>query len=260
MQTDTRLQHEILQHAAQCAPCESCGYVVRTPDDQLYIPVFNSSAEPTTQFRMTPRDYLNAQDAGEIQAVVHSHPGGTPWLSSTDRCLQVQSALPWWLVCGGRIRKFRCVAPLLARDFVHGSADCYALLRDAYHLAGVELPQLQYPDNWWRQGASLYLDNVQENGFYQVEREQAQPGDMVLACFASRTPNHCAVYCDNGQILHHLPNQLSKREDYSARWQQRTHSVWRNRHWQHSGFTGIYSDLAVNSVYTPPPPQTAYGH
>ncbi len=38
---------------------------------------------------------------GEIVALVHSHPGGLPWLSEADRRLQVQSDLPWWLVCRG---------------------------------------------------------------------------------------------------------------------------------------------------------------
>ncbi|GHK21051.1 hypothetical protein ECZU03_48400 [Escherichia coli] len=35
-------------------------------------------------------------------ALVHSHPGGLPRLSEADRRLQVQSDLPWWLVCRGR--------------------------------------------------------------------------------------------------------------------------------------------------------------
>lgn len=51
---------------------------------------------------MSPEDWLRAEMQGEIVALVHSHPGGLPWLSETDRRLQVQSDLPWWLVCRGR--------------------------------------------------------------------------------------------------------------------------------------------------------------
>ncbi|KEN64487.1 hypothetical protein AD22_1603, partial [Escherichia coli 6-537-08_S4_C2] len=50
---------------------------------------------------MSPEDWLRAEMQGEIVALVHSHPGGLPWLSETDRRLQVQSDLPWWLVCRG---------------------------------------------------------------------------------------------------------------------------------------------------------------
>ena len=54
---------------------------------------------------MSPEDWLRAEMQGEIVALVHSHPGGLPWLSEADRRLQVQSDLPWWLVCRGEIHK-----------------------------------------------------------------------------------------------------------------------------------------------------------
>ncbi|EIF85799.1 hypothetical protein ESMG_02077, partial [Escherichia coli M919] len=40
---------------------------------------------------MAPEDWLQAKMQGEIVALVHSHPGGLPWLSEADRRLQVQS-------------------------------------------------------------------------------------------------------------------------------------------------------------------------
>ncbi len=52
---------------------------------------------------MSPESWLQAEMQGEIVALVHSHPGGLPWLSEADRRLQVQSDLPWWLVCLGVI-------------------------------------------------------------------------------------------------------------------------------------------------------------
>ncbi|EJK4644877.1 phage tail protein, partial [Escherichia coli] len=44
------------------------------------------------------------------------------------------------------------------------------------------------------------------------------------------------------------PEQLSKRERYSEKWQRRTHSVWSHRHWHASAFTGICNDLAAASA------------
>ncbi|KEP22351.1 hydrolase [Escherichia coli] len=59
---------------------------------------------------MSPEDWLQAEMQGEIVALVHSHPGGLPWLSEADRRLQVQSDLPWWLVCRGDSQVPLCAA------------------------------------------------------------------------------------------------------------------------------------------------------
>ncbi|EGE7467325.1 TPA: C40 family peptidase, partial [Escherichia coli] len=87
------LYSNILAHARRCAPAESCGFVVRTPEGERYIPCVNISAEPEAYFRIAPEDWLQAEMQGEIVALVHSHPGGLPWLSEADRRLQIKSAL-----------------------------------------------------------------------------------------------------------------------------------------------------------------------
>lgn len=207
------------------------------------------SGEPEAYFRMSPEDWLQAEMQGEIVALVHSHPGGLPWLSEADRRLQVQSDLPWWLVCRGTIHKFRCVPHLTGRRFEHGVTDCYTLFRDAYHLAGIEMPDFHREDDWWRNGQNLYLDNLEATGLYQVPLSAAQPGDVLLCCFGSSVPNHAAIYCGDGELLHHIPEQLSKRERYTDKWQRRTHSLWRHRAWRASAFTGIYNDLVAASTF-----------
>ncbi|EAB5486416.1 phage tail protein [Salmonella enterica] len=242
------INDDILAHARQCAPAESCGYVVRTAQGERYFPCENLSAEPTMYFRISPEDYLNARNRGDIVALVHSHPDGKPCLSSADRTLQIQSGLDWWLVCDNRIHKFRCVPHLTGRQFEHGVTDCYTLFRDAYHLAGIDMPDFDREDDWWSQGKSLYLDHLEAAGFYRVNPEDAQPGDVLICCFGSPTPNHAAIYCGNGELLHHIPEQLSKREGYNDKWQRRTHSIWQHRQWCESAFTGIYNDLESASA------------
>ncbi|WP_247170463.1 C40 family peptidase, partial [Escherichia coli] len=87
----TETESAILAHARRCAPAESCGFVVRAPEGERYFPCVNISGEPEAYFRMAPEDWLQAEMQGEIVALVHSHPGGLPWLSEADRRLQVQS-------------------------------------------------------------------------------------------------------------------------------------------------------------------------
>ena len=242
------LYSNILAHARRCAPAESCGFVITTTEGERYLPCVNISAAPEAYFRIAPEDWLRAEMQGEIVALVHSHPGGLPWLSEADRRLQIKSALPWWLVCRGDIHKFRCVPHLTGRRFAHGVTDCYTLFRDAYHLAGIDMPDFHREDDWWCNGQNLYLDNMEATGFYRVPLSSALPGDILLCCFGASVANHAAIYCGNGELLHHLPEQLSKRERYSEKWQRRTHSVWRHRHWSASAFTGIYNDLVAASA------------
>ncbi len=155
---------------------------------------------------MSPEDWLQAEMQGEIVALVHSHPGGLPWLSEADRRLQVQSDLPWWLVCRGAIHKFRCVPHLTGRRFEHGVTDCYTLFRELTS-GGIEMPDFHRGDDWWRHGQNLYLDNLEATGLYQVPLSAAQPGDVLLCCFGSSVPNHAAIYWGR-ELLHHIPEQL----------------------------------------------------
>ncbi|EFN8049557.1 tail assembly protein [Escherichia coli] len=83
----TQTESAILAHARRCAPAESCGFVVSTPEGERYFPCVNISGEPEAYFRMSPEDWLQAEMQGEIVALVHSHPGGLPWLSEADRRL-----------------------------------------------------------------------------------------------------------------------------------------------------------------------------
>ncbi|EHU0811389.1 Mov34/MPN/PAD-1 family protein, partial [Escherichia coli] len=50
----TQTESAILAHARRCAPAESCGFVVRTPEGERYIPCVNISAEPEAYFRIAP--------------------------------------------------------------------------------------------------------------------------------------------------------------------------------------------------------------
>ncbi|STI65903.1 tail assembly protein [Escherichia coli] len=69
---------------------------------ERYLPCVNISAEPEAYFRIAPEDWLQAEMQGEIVALVHSHPGGLPWLSEADRRLQIKSALPGGWSAGGK--------------------------------------------------------------------------------------------------------------------------------------------------------------
>lgn len=78
------------QHAARCAPQESCGVVV----DDEYWPCRNAADDPCADFVINPRDYAIAAMFGPVQAIVHSHPNGGP-ASATDKKACVGTKVPW---------------------------------------------------------------------------------------------------------------------------------------------------------------------
>lgn len=237
------MKTQILNHAKQCGEAECCGFVI---DNKTYLPCNNISPTPTKTFEISPDDWINAEQKGEITAVVHSHPDGLSILSQADQFYQQQTGLDWWLVCDNKIHKFRYIKPLLGREFKHGKTDCLTLVRDAYMLAGIDLPDYERQDDWWHNGQNLYLDLLPKNNFEQVE--DVQEGDIILVCLGSTTPNHAAIYIGNQFILHHCSNRLSKRDLYDGFWLKYTHSIWRHKQWQLSGFTAILNNMAISSI------------
>jgi proteasome lid subunit RPN8/RPN11 len=237
------MKTQILNHAKQRGEAECCGFVI---DNKTYLPCKNISPTPTETFEISSDDWIKAEQKGEITAVVHSHPNGLPILSQADQFYQQQTGLDWWLVCNNKIHKFRYIKPLLGREFKHGETDCLTLVRDAYMLAGIDLPDYERQDDWWHNGQNLYLDLLPKNEFEQVD--DIQKGDVILVCLGSTTPNHAAIYIGNQFILHHCPNRLSKRDLYDGFWLKYTHSIWRHKKWQLSGFTAILNNMAISSI------------
>lgn len=85
-------KREAARHAEKAYPKESAGLVV----DDSYFPCRNIAENPEETFVINPVDYARAMLAGNIQAVVHSHPKGTS-VSEYDRKACTQTKLPWYV-------------------------------------------------------------------------------------------------------------------------------------------------------------------
>lgn len=256
MQIPEQLKIDILAHAKQAEPHESCGFVVLVADEMHYIPCQNVAADPNQQFEISPEAFMEAEALGEIVAVVHSHPDteeekGLPYLSTHDRACQVQCGLPFWLVYGGNLQIFRPIPPLLKRTFHNQTQDCRVLCLDAYMLVGLDIDQsaLRYAFNWFEQGENLYEHYLQQAGFERLPYEaELQLGDIVLVQVGSSVPNHAGIYLGNQMMLHHSVDRLSTRVLYDGFWLEQTHSIWRHKQWLQLNFTAILNDLNLNSL------------
>ncbi|WP_144630268.1 C40 family peptidase [Bordetella genomosp. 13] len=241
----------IRAHAVAEYPRECCGLIVSAPDrlahggaTERYIACRNAASDGD-QFRIAAEDYATADDAGQVLAVVHSHPDADPLPSDADRVACEASGLPWYIVevrAEGGVVEARQVyswapegyqAPLLGRAFHHGILDCYTIIQDWYaRERGIELPEFERADGWWETEQELYLDHFAEAGFRRLsDAEPLQPGDVILMQVLSKRTNHAGVYLGPrplaerrdlhplaGGMLHHLYGRLSERVVYGGYW------------------------------------------
>ncbi|WP_250483310.1 C40 family peptidase [Caballeronia sp. GaOx3] len=222
----------IQAHALARYPNESCGLIVGGD----YLACSNASRHSSEHFAISPAEYAQAEDIGAVQAIVHSHPDASAMPSLDDLLACAASSIPVWVIqsvhgvaggdaAAGPLHQFTAnavaqavaCAPLIGARFAHGTHDCYGLVRRYYRAAlGLDLPDFERSGKWWHDAAcSLYLDNYESAGFVNAGLAASlHAGDVLLMSIASRygAPNHAAVYLGRDEILHHLWDQLSRRE------------------------------------------------
>lgn len=239
----TDIESECLNYAASSSD-EVCGLII---EDSGLVRCQNIHPEPSLHFRIDDREWMAAEDLGEVTAVFHSHPIDKLVLSGADRVAQISTGIPWWLVSAGRLRKFNPVPHLLGRSFVHGTMDCYTLFRDAYHLAGIDLPDFERSNGWWVRGENLYIKNMEINKFHEVGFAEVQPGDVIIRrAFAESDPCHAMIYLGDNIVLHHEnAGRLSRREPCRPAYIKLTHSIWRHEQCSNLDLRGIYDDISA---------------
>lgn len=222
-----QVQADFTGHAEREFPREACGLVVIQKGRQVYKPCRNL-AVGTDQFVIDPEDYANADQSGEIVAVVHSHPNMSPEPSQADLVSCEASGLPWFILShpvGTWSETFPkgYKAPLVGRQWSHGVLDCYSIIRDWYAIErGILLPDFQRHDEWWLKGENLYEENFDKAGFYEISSDDLRTGDVILMQVGSPVSNHGAIYLGDGLILHHVQNRLSTRDVYGGYWLKNT--------------------------------------
>lgn len=218
-------------------PREACGLVAVVKGKQQYFECKNI-APGKEDFILDPEDYIRVDDfvrshAGEIVAVVHSHPFTSARPSMADLVGCESSGLQWFIYSsrGHEWNSFIPMgykAPLIGRPFKHGVFDCYSAVRDWYgQNKGFNLPDFDRAPEWWKKGTDLIMDNFMSAGFVQIPESEIQEGDGLLINISSPVVNHCAIYIGNDQVFHQTMNRLSSREIYGGWLKKNTRMVIR---------------------------------
>jgi proteasome lid subunit RPN8/RPN11 len=203
----------------------------------MNIAVDSSDGSPATGFVLNGEDYLKAKNAGEITAIVHSHPNNYPLPTDADLSECEKWGLPWHIVSphlgeDGTWHTFYpsgYCAPLIGRAWVWGIHDCWALVRDWYCQHGLEIRDFERPlnpDDFLE--SPLFEESFRDAGFYEIKRAELKRGDALLMSIRSRGLNHVGVMTDDQRILHHLQGRLSCADLYGEGFQRATGKVLRH--------------------------------
>jgi len=226
------IKKALAYEARQKAPNECCGFIV----NGKLLPCENAHSSPATNFAISAEDYARAEEAGEIEAVYHSHIDGMDGFSIHDIKACKQSNLPWAMI-HLPTSNFHYMdptgnAPYEGREWSYGVHDCYALTRDFYKREfGIVLDDFERgaDEEWLNPGWSMFVNNYGGQGFYEVSRPEKK-GDILLMRMQAPEPNHVGVMSGRGGIFyHHLADRLSQASVYGGYWAKVTVTVLRHK-------------------------------
>lgn len=230
-----KVKLEIMRHAQDVYPHESCGIVTQKSRVQRYHRIDNVHSEPEKHFEMDAQQYADALEHGDLVSVVHSHTGdgATTLPSAHDTCVCNEMGVVWTIVSlpEGDMRFVQpSTLPLIGRPWALGSFDCWGLVMAWHKEQGVILNDFRKPYEWWKPefGEDLYRENYLNEGFVPTNQEP-KPGDMIIMQLQSPVWNHAGIYTRDNTILHHAFGKLSREDIYSGWYRDHTVMVCRHK-------------------------------
>jgi len=203
-------------------PEEACGLLVNKRGKLVWQKCENIADNKLEDFKISPKEYVKARLSGDIYAIVHSHPDVSPEASEADKRASDHLGIPYIIYSLPQAEKYvyspkKLENLLLGREYSFGENDCWSLVRDYYRKEfSIELPMLEFEDDWWESGLDYFKDLPDSFGFVKVEEPQKH--DVIIFNILSPVGNHCGVYLDDGVFMHHAVNRLSCRESIYGIW------------------------------------------
>jgi len=215
---------EIIKYLFDKYPEEGCGLLVNKRGKSTWIPCENIAEDKEENFVISSTDYIKASLAGDLMAVVHSHPDGSAELSEHDKKTSNFLGIPYIVYSLPEVEKTVYTPeynrnPFVGREYSFGENDCYSLVRDYYReKLDINLPTTVFEDDWWEKGFNYFDDLFEPFGFEKVDT--VQENDVIVFRMMAQVPNHCGIYLGEDLFLHHAVNRLSCRESINSVWRK----------------------------------------
>ena len=92
MNLTSKLKEEIRSYAQGNPSEETCGLIVKSRGETVFVPCKNYHQQPSLAFRLSPRDLLSYDG---VVAIYHSHPKCSALPSKKDRLYSDELCVPF---------------------------------------------------------------------------------------------------------------------------------------------------------------------
>jgi proteasome lid subunit RPN8/RPN11 len=225
------LSNEIEQHFEKEYPREGCGVLVVHKGKLKWIACKNI-AKTNDDFVFDSLEYLNIKRKYDIAGIVHSHPDAScePSISDINNCNAL--GIPYYIFSYPEMDMYKLepkqnLYPLVGREYLFGTQDCFEAARDWYLQNGIVIPNREpFEDDWWLKGLDYFTEEyIATWNFKKVD--SPEKGDLLIFSVESDVGNHCGVYLGNDIFFHHAQKRLSCRENLYPFWIKHLTGIYR---------------------------------
>lgn len=231
----------IHKETLRCYPNEAV--ICITKDDA--IPLDNIHEDPRHYFQVESKSFYKNKGI----ALVHSHPTilgevnprfGPEYVdarvpSSGDMRSQINMNVPFGIITtdGTEVSPILWFpdldSPLEGHEYLHGVYDCWRLVR-AYYWQNYNILLEDYARDydWWKTNPNLYVEQIYSRGFYDIDEDQLEVGDILIIRLFGTAESHSAVYLGNNQMIHHMNNRLPSVDNF-AKWRRKITRILRHK-------------------------------
>lgn len=227
---------EAEKHAFDNMPNESCGLLAIIKGEKKYWPCENIAESANEYFILSPDDWADCEDSGEIIGIVHSHPVGSIYPSDNDKASCEFLGLEWFIF-SPQSKDWYSFKPsgwkppsLIGRSFVWAVNDCWSIVTDYFkQKKNIEIPYWKRPKNLKEFIANPEFEYAlpKLNFIKQKTLDDIQKDDVLLFQSVTGNLDHVAVYVGDNMILNHNIHKLSCKEPLEMAHLQSLRGVYR---------------------------------
>jgi len=232
---DKKIKNFIKQYSLKDFPNESCGFIASDNEDKFKcISCKNISKNPITCFEIAPLDFLKVKHFyKKIHYIYHSHTNQN--IEFTEKDIKCAENLNLPIILYNTTHEiFKIYTPmsvsydLIGRYFEYKKYDCFTLVRDFYLKKLNADLSIKYENQLGTFDIKkTFLENLMNINLEIVENKNNIHINDILLLDGQNKSSHFAIYLGEDKILHQPRYSLSKIENYSSFYKNRTDLIFR---------------------------------